>query len=165
VTTFKDVFSYCSSLTNLNGLENWDTSSLTSLDGAFRNCASLTDASAIGDWDTSNVTVMSSLFYDCKQLHKLPLIDCSSVTSIGSFFGYSNINTLTDLGGFTGLKLYFDGLSKCPNLTVQSLLNVFNTIADVNGLGTRTLTIGSTNLNKLTDDQKAIAINKGWTLK
>lgn len=29
---------------------------------------------------------------------------------------------------------------------------------------TRTLTLGSANLAKLTDDQIAIAVNKGWTV-
>jgi hypothetical protein len=29
---------------------------------------------------------------------------------------------------------------------------------------TKTLTLGSTNLAKLTDEEKAIATNKGWTL-
>ena len=27
-----------------------------------------------------------------------------------------------------------------------------------------TLTLGTTNLNKLTDEQKAVATNKGWSL-
>ena len=38
----------------------------------------------------------------------------------------------------------------------------------INGLqtvtSTKTLTLGSTNLAKLTDEEKQIATNKGWTL-
>jgi hypothetical protein len=41
---------------------------------------------------------------------------------------------------------------------------VFNTIGDVNDLGGRKLEIGTSHLNKLTDEEKMIATNKGWTL-
>ena len=59
------------------------------------------------------------------------------------------------------------GLNKCPNLTVDSLMNVINNVYDFVGNGettTRTLQIGTTNLDKLTDEQKAVATNKGWSL-
>ena len=158
-TDFNSCFTNCESLKEI---PYFDTHSATVMSYMFSYCSSLT---SIPQLDTSKVTTMSQMFYNCSSLQSLPLLDFSSVTSISSFFGYSNITTLTDLGGFTGLKVNFDGLNKCPNLTVESLLNVFNTIADVNGTGTKTLTIGSTNLNKLTDEQKAIATNKGWTLK
>lgn len=37
-------------------------------------------------------------------------------------------------------------------------------VSNPNG-GTKTLTLGTTNLNKLTDEEKQIATNKGWVLK
>ena len=55
-------------------------------------------------------------------------------------------------------------LSNCPKLTHDSLMNVINEAADVTS-SPKTLTLGSTNLNKLTDEEKAIATNKGWILK
>ena len=61
------------------------------------------------------------------------------------------------------LKIDLD-LSPCTALTKESLLNVFNEAADVTS-SPKTLTLGTTNLNKLTDDEKAIATNKGWVLK
>ena len=82
---------------------------------------------------------------------------------MSNLFGYSNVDKLTDLGGFKNLSIsitsYF--LDKCPNLTVESLMNVINNLATVSG---KTLKFGSTNLNKLTAEQIAIATNKGWTL-
>ena len=54
-----------------------------------------------------------------------------------------------------------------PKLTVQSLMNVINNLYDFRANGstvTRNLTIGAYNLRKLTDEQKAVATNKGWTL-
>ena len=69
---------------------------------------------------------------------------------------------LTDLGGFIGLKCDLD-LYDSPLITHESLLNVINKAADVTA-SPATLTLGSTNLAKLTDEEKAIATNKGWTL-
>ena len=70
---------------------------------------------------------------------------------------------LTTLGGFIGLKASLD-LSGSPLLTHDSLLNVINEASDVTS-SPKTLTLGATNLAKLTDEEKAIATNKGWTLK
>ena len=80
-------------------------------------------------------------------------------------FGYSwdGLKKFTTFGGLTNLKIDLD-LSPCPNLTKESLLNVFNEAADVTA-SPKTLTLGADNLAKLTDDEKAIATNKGWTLK
>ena len=70
--------------------------------------------------------------------------------------------SLTDLGGFKGLKCNLD-LSPCPALTHDSLMNVINKAADVTS-SPKTLTLGATNLAKLSDAEKAIATGKGWTL-
>ncbi len=53
-------------------------------------------------------------------------------------------------------------MNGCPKLTVESLVSPLNALCD-NGQGLK-CKIGTTNLAKLTDDQKAIALNKGWEL-
>lgn len=50
-------------------------------------------------------------------------------------------------------------------LTVESLLSLLNALKDYSGTDTtKTLRLSSASIGKLTDEQKAIAINKGWTL-
>ena len=44
----------------------------------------------------------------------------------------------------------------------DSLMSIINNLATVTT--TQTLTLGSTNLAKLSSEEKAIATNKGWTL-
>ena len=75
---------------------------------------------------------------------------------------FNGCSSLTDLGGFTGLKVNLE-LSSSSKITHESLLNVINKAADVTA-SPKTLTLGSTNLAKLSDEEKAIATNKGWTL-
>ena len=149
------MFSDCSSLTSIPLL---NTSKVTRMDYMFSYCRSLT---TIPPLDTSNVTIMDSIFYGCISLYSIPLIDTSNVTTM--FGGVYGCSSLTYLGGFKNLSISVKSnfLEQCPNLTVESLMNVINNLARVSG---KTLSFGSTNLNKLTSEQKAIATNKGWTL-
>ena len=164
VNTMYGMFLGCKSLTNIPQL---DTSNVTNMGYMFINCESLT---TIPQLDTSNVTYMSRMFKWCSKLKSIPLLDVSNATDMSYMFGDTNLNLteLTDLGGFKNLKIDFiDCLNHLPNLTVQSLMNVINNLYDFVGNGsttTRTLTLGTTNLNKLTAEQKAVATNKGWVL-
>ena len=162
VTDFYSCFYGCSSLVSIPQL---DTSNVTDFYSCFYGCSSLV---SIPQLNTSKATNVSSMFSGCSSLRSIPLLDFGKVTSISSLFGYSNITTLTDLGGFKNLKINFtNGLNRLPNLTVQSLMNVINNLYDFRANGettTRTLKLGTTNLNKLTEEQKAVATNKGWSL-
>lgn len=131
----------------------------------FSYCTSLT---SIPQMDTKNVNTMMFMFNGCTSLTSIPLLDCSSVTNTYSPFGYTSLNKLTDLGGFKDLKVSWSSnfLDMVPNATVESLMNVINNLYDLtaNGLSGKTLKFGTTNLNKLTDEQKAVAVAKGWSL-
>ena len=154
VTNMNSMFYHCESLTTIPLI---DTSSVTNMNSMFNACYLLT---TIPQLDTSRVTRMISMFSYCESLTTIPLIDTSSVTSMGSML--YRCYKLTDLGGFIGLKCDLD-LYDSPLITHESLLNVINKAADVTA-SPATLTLGSTNLAKLTDEEKAIATNKGWTL-
>ena len=96
------------------------------------------------------------------------MLDCEKVTHIDELFGVSRIETLTDLGGFLNLQVsLYDSLDHLPNLTVQSIMNVIDHLYGFLGPGfdPRYLDLGTINLNKLTDEQKAVATNKGWVLR
>lgn len=71
------VFSGCSSLTNLDGLSEWNTSGVTKMIRMFSGCSSLTTPGDISGWDTSNVSYMSYMFYGC-----------SSLTTLGDISGW-----------------------------------------------------------------------------
>ena len=164
VTSMEYTFLDCLKLQSIPLL---NTSKVTSMYYTFRGCTSLT---TIPQLDTSNVSAVESMFYGCDALESIPLLDFSNVGHVSSILNPSYLDDLVNLtymGGFKNLKVDFD-IQKAPNLTVQSLMNVINNLYDFVGNGsttTKTLKIGTTNLNKLTDEQKAVATNKGWSLK
>ena len=137
-----------------------DTSAVTTMEDMFQYCSKVKSLN-LSKFDTSNVTNMSFMFYNCSSLTSVPLFDTSNVTNMAYMF--RDCSSLTTLGGFTGLKVSLD-LSSCSLLTKESILNVFNKAANVTS-SPKILTLGTTNLSKLTDAEKAIATNKGWVLK
>ena len=163
VTDMGGMFEGCKKLKTIPKL---DTSKVTNMGGMFEDCTSLT---TIPQLDTSNVTDMTYTFSNCSSLKSLPELDFGGMTDsdVTYIFGKVNLPTLTDLGGFRDLQVsLFHSLDRLPNLTVQSIMNVINKTVGFLGPGfdPRYLQLGPTNLNKLTDEQKAVATNKGWVL-
>ena len=100
-------------------------------------------------------------FRSCSNLTKVYLP--SSLTSVGTrIFQYCIKITEIVLGDNFNCNLR--GLIDSTNLTVQSMVNMFTALTDRTGQDSYTLELGSTNLAKLTDEQKAIAIDKNWIL-
>ena len=153
VTNMGSMFDSCSKLTTIPQL---DTSKVTNMGSMFTNCSSLT---TIPQLDISKVTNMSYMFYNCSKLTTIPALDTSNVTSMGDMF--YNCPNLTEIH-MTGMRADFS-ISASTQFTESALVEILNNLATVTS--TRTLTMGSTNLAKLTDEEKAIATNKGWTLK
>jgi len=182
VTNMQSMFGNCSKLTSLD-LSNFDTSSVTKMSSMFSQCKNLTSLD-VSNFDTSKVTTMSYMFDGCTVLTSLDLsnFDASSVTSDTSMF--RNCSKLTDFLSFKNLgkgytqktqnySNYKLDLSNCKALTHDSLMSVINNLYDLNltydvanggTLYKQALTLGSTNLAKLTEDEIAIATNKGWNV-
>lgn len=84
----------------------------------------------------------------------------NTLTSVDNtaFNACYNIEVVTLEDGFnTNLNISFSTL-----YSVDTMVAMFNALSTTTS--TKTLTLGSTNLKKLTTEQKAIATNKGWTL-
>ena len=167
VTNANVMFQGCKSLVSIPRL---DTARVQEMQYMFAGCENLV---TIPQLYTLGVKYIGGMFRDCFKLKSLPELDFTNVLSASLMFSASKSSDvptypeLTDLGGFFHIKVDLSGLDEAPNLTVQSLMNVINDLYDfgLNGSTTRTLTLGTTNLNKLTAEQKAVATNKGWVLK
>lgn len=151
----------------------------------YKMCYGCTSLTYVGELRTANITDLRWIFYGCSALKQIDGIDTNSITSATEMFhgctslvtihndlDFSNVVEKID-DTFTSCRalqnVYFAGainvdiaMNGCPKLTVESLLSLLNALAEnVQGL---TCKIGSTNLGKLTDEQKAIATDKGWEL-
>ena len=135
-TRLNSMFYGCNLLTSID-VSNFDTSNVTNMAFMFNSCKLITVLD-LSNWDVSNVTSMSSMFSSC--------------TSLTNFQAPQNIN----------VNIAFNG---CNNLTIDSLLSILNNLTNRTATTTLTCTLGTINLNKLTDEQKAIATAKNWVLK
>lgn len=157
LSALDEMFYGCSSLISIPQI---DTSQAYSMYETFYGCTSLTtipqlDLTKCSGWDGLNST-----FYNCIKLQSVPEWDVSNVKNMFNIF--YGCKSLTNLGGFVGLQIALN-LSPCSGLTSEAIMNVINKAADVTA-SPKTLTLGSTNIAKLTEAQIAVATNKGWTL-
>ena len=149
---FNNAWWGCSSLTEFPMV---DLSNGTNFSYAWRDCNSL---ATFPQLDLSNGTNFTNAWFQCSALTTIPQLDLSKGTDFEQT--WYNCPALTTLGGFGAISADID-LSSSTKLTVESIMNVINQAATVTG---KTMTLGSTNLAKLTDEQKAVATSKGWTL-
>ena len=170
-----NAFQNCSSLTSTSLPD-----SLMSIGNyAFSGCSSLTSISL----PDSLASIESNVFYGCSSLTTVDLPDglismgsafqqCSSLTTINlpdsltsisgdAFWNCWSLENVTIENGFNCNNL---NLSSSTRYSVETMVSWFNALADRTGQTAFKLTIGATNLNKLTAEQKAIATNKNWTL-
>ena len=153
--SISNIFSACSNLTSIPLL---DTSKCTNMQAAFIYCSSLKTIPAM---DTSKCTNMQATFMQCSSLETIPAMDASNVSVID---GLSNIfGACTSLKSILmyGMKASFD-ISSSTRFERSDLVTILNNLATITT--SETLTMGETNLAKLTEEDKAIATNKGWTL-
>lgn len=126
---------------------------------AFSNCNKLTTV-LLGQGVTY---LFDRCFVNCTALSTINIP--ASITRIYNgdqmFMNCSALENVTVGNGFNCNGLNLSPSTKYSAATIVSWLNA---LADRTGQTAYTLTIGSTNLAKLTSDQIAIATNKNWNL-
>ena len=138
--------------------------------------------------DTSKATSLNSLFYNAVKITRIPIIDTSGTSDITYMFESASALKTIDkvilkndgsqsMNAFRGLtaleNLVIEGTIGQNGLNIQastklshdSIMSIIGALKNYSGTGTTmTVTLGATNLAKLTDAEKAIATEKGWTL-
>ena len=170
VTDMSSCFNSCSSLKTIPLL---NTSKVTTMNSMFQYAQGL---ETIPQIDMSNVEDVRSMFYLCSRLKSLPKLNWQKVNNIYTTF--QNCGQLVDLGGFENLGMAYEinkdanysfyalKFQQSYNLTHDSLMNVINNLYDIKtkGVKPQQLVFGSGNLEKLTEEERNIAVSKGWTL-
>lgn len=114
------------------------------------------------DWTKINSFQQTFQNTNLKYLNKIDFINANAGWAL-----FSGVSTLLSIGEVSNIKFSGFDFSPCVLLNHDTLIRVLNALYDYASEGstdTYTLTLGTTNLAKLTDDEKAIATNKGWTL-
>lgn len=137
-------------------------SNATNVGYAF--CA--TKFTKVGTLDLQKATSHSYIFYDASFLKEIEKIIMPPQNS-GTYEGWFSLCTALE-------KLTIDGeikrngfnFNRSTKLTHDSLMSIINALADKSADTSATwkITLGESNLPKLTDAEKAIATEKGWTL-
>ena len=136
-----------------------------SLNSAFSNCSKLKSLNiSIIYAGTQNLNITEG-FKGCSVLeHIYGNLDLSRANSIGSMFsGCSSlidIETSGSLGGLINSNQTFD-FSSSPVFNISKLIN---DLASNNSGYTKTIKLHSTVYGALSDDTKALAVEKGYTL-
>lgn len=189
VTSFYAILDACHSLKTFD-TSKWVTSSATNMAWMFSGVG--LEELDVSNFNTSKVTNMHTMFAGSQAIVKLDVsnFDTSNVLDFGHAFAYwhkvceeLNISGLNLTKCTSMAETFFrssfiviisDGL-KLPNidmsnigLTYSTKLSVDSIVGLLNALPLSdkgySFQIGSDNIAKLTDEQKAIATDKGWTL-
>ena len=163
LSQFYQTFNGCR---KLKILPTMDFSIASSLSGIFDSCELLETIPDIYAPQCSGQT--NRMFMNCKSLKSLGKITIANNTALeGNAFGYT-FNTsyylpnLTDFGGVVTNKSF--NLTNLSGLTESSVNNVLESVIDLTGNPTQTITFNSAVYNTLTEEQKSLAASKNWTL-
>ncbi|WP_334352255.1 BspA family leucine-rich repeat surface protein [Companilactobacillus sp. HBUAS56257] len=106
-TDISYLFRYCTKISSLKGLENWDISNVKNMSFTFGNM-NLSEFPEIVNWDTSNVTDMSGTFSGLSNVTSLDLSkwNTSNVTTMSNMFqNDGNLNEVVGLSDFNTEKV------------------------------------------------------------
>lgn len=94
-----------------------------------------------------------------------PEIDLTNVgvQQVNNFLGFYDFPNFHNFKGIINLNADLD-LSKAINLNNESVYNVINKAADLSGKDSKTITFASSVFNAITEEQKALATSKNWSL-
>lgn len=97
-TSMGSMFGYCGKLVSLHGIESWDVSNVTSMAGMFEGCPWISDVSALAGWDTSSLETVQRMFGGT-----------ASIDDVSAFNNWDFSNMQNFAGMFQGFTLFYSG--------------------------------------------------------
>ena len=127
-------FYKCTSLTEIEGIENLNTQNVENMRYMFASCIKLKSLD-VSKFNTANVTHMANMFEDCEELSSLDLsnFDTQNVKYMDKMFRNCNSLTSLDLSNFDTQNLNFMSqmFHNCNSLTSLDVSN-FDTQTVIN---------------------------------
>lgn len=175
VTDMSEMF-FGTELNDLSTLANLDLSECHNFSAMFSQSYNLDDASIISTWTYPTDSNWGQVFANASNIRTCPAIYTEGVDDYyqgAAFWNYGVYQNLTDFGGYIGLKYNMNKsycFDKCVNFTYETLINILNGLYDFTGNGETPesnqgqIAFPQVLMDKLSEDDKMIAINKGWQL-
>jgi surface protein len=141
-TTMYRLFRNCISLTTINNMDLWDTSSVTNMSQMFSNASLFNQP--IGAWDTSSVTDMSGMFSGAISFNQsIGSWDTSSVINMSGMFsnaslfnqpiGLWDVSNVTDMSSmFSTATSFNQSIDDWDISSVTSMGSMFSTATSFN---------------------------------
>ena len=158
-TSLVEFFSNCASLTSLS-LPAGFGQNATKIMYCFSYCVTLTSLSLPAGFG-QNATNIDGCFKGCVSLVSLVLPTGFGQNATNTGMCFNGCFSLVNITGNPNFKTSFD-ISDSKKLTHDSLMVLINGLQTVTTA--QTIKLGTTNLAKLTDEEKKVATDKGWTL-
>lgn len=160
VTNMSRMFNECYLLEDID-ISTFDTSNVTDMSYMFAQCMSIKKLD-LKHFNTSKVKNFNMMFDSCYSLYELDFssLDTSAVTAGSTINMLNACDNLTNL--ILGKITTNFKINNCNKLSHDSLINIIAALEPTDS--TLVLTIGSNNLAKLTDEEIAVATEKGWSL-
>lgn len=112
--------------------------------------------------NTSNVKDFQYAFSGNNKLQKITHLNLNNATNVNNIvFGCSNLKVISSI---SNIKISGLNFSSCSLLNHDTLIRILNALYDYSAGDTHTITLGATNLAKLTEEDLAIGTNKNWTI-
>lgn len=147
------MFNQCQNLEEIRTIDF----STNNLENCFYNNFSL---KSITFSDTSKCTNFQSTFSYCKGLVSIYGLDFTSATTANSMFQYCNSLVNVQIDNITQNL----DLSASKYISKESMIYLFNQLVDLTGQSAKTIKFNTSNIYKPTDEEKAIATAKNWTV-
>ena len=169
---FGYMFNYCRRTVNEEDIV-YEAGQCQNFSFMFNHCESMRVAPTMNTWSGKAFAYM---FYNCSSLVTIPKLYLNSAVeqyydenNMVTYACFQNIFTgCTNLENITIQDYIYQNISfyGCNKLTHESLMSIINALAHFSSSSKvyRYCQLGSANLAKLTDEEKAIATSKGWTL-
>jgi len=136
-----------------------------SIADSFSNCFANSSFTKIGVIDTRNATNLTQAFASSTLVTIEELILSDEPKQQANIYTFNTTRNLENIKISGKIAVGEWNFSYSTKLTNDSLMSIINALYDYSGTGTtHTCTFGATNLAKLTDAEKAVATQKGWTL-
>lgn len=97
LTSLNETFASCTKLTSLTSLKTWDVSAVTDFNGTFKNTG-ITSLEGLEDWKTGSAQTLQSIFTSCTSLSNIDALEKWDVSNVRSISGLlQNCSSVTSL--------------------------------------------------------------------